>query len=395
MALASTLQGRGHQTAIATHPVYRSKIEQAGIGFRPLRPDYDPTDRKGNLHAMDPWRGTEFILREGLFPYLGETYDDLRLALEGFDLLISHMIVFPAPLLAEQTGIPWVNVVLAPISLFSDYEEAYAMPIPSMNRFMNSRDWIWRLFSWAVKKGSEKWCDPIRQLRRSVGLPTGLHPLFAGQHSPSLGLALFSRVFGAPQPDWPPQLRQAGFLFYDTETTLPDDLQRFLDKGEPPIVFTLGTAAVINPGQFFYQSLEAAKQLGRRAVILAGPNQNFPSRPDVLITRYAPFSELLLRAAALVHQGGIGTTAQALRAGCPALVVPFAHDQPDNAARVVRLQAGRSITLRKYNAHTAASELDMLLSDATYRKGAEAAAREIRTENAPEAACTLVENLNS
>jgi len=89
--------------------------------------------------------------------------------------------------------------------------------------------------------------------------------------------------------------------------------------------------------------------------------------PDgVAAFEYAPYSEVLPRACAIVHQGGVGTTGQALRAGKPVLILPHAHDQFDNAARVARLGCGRVLPRPRYNAKTAVHELQMLLDDQSY-----------------------------
>src|SRR5437899_11929132 len=127
-------------------------------------------------------------------------------------------------------------------------------------------------------------------------------------------------------------------------------------------------------GDFYVESAAAAAELGRRAVMLVGRDpRNLPERTlpaGVIMAEYAPFSELFPRAAAIVHQVGAGTTAQALRSGHPMLVVPFAHDQPDNAARVVRLGVARDIGRKHYRAERVASELAKLLEDPGYRKRA-------------------------
>jgi UDP:flavonoid glycosyltransferase YjiC (YdhE family) len=157
---------------------------------------------------------------------------------------------------------------------------------------------------------------------------------------------MFSRVLVEPRPDWPPHSRITGHVFYDgpgERGRLSPDLDRFLQDGPPPVVFTLGTAAVGAAGPFFHESLEAARLLGTRAVLLVGDDpENLPPRPlpeGIAAFDHAPFSKLFPRARAVVQQGGIGTIGQALRA--PQLVVPFAHDQPDNALRVEGLGVAR------------------------------------------------------
>ncbi len=124
------------------------------------------------------------------------------------------------------------------------------------------------------------------------------------------------------------------------------ELLRFLDAGEPPIVFTLGSAAVWIADDFYAVSIAAARALGRRALLLAGENAADirAHAPDGIgVFDYAPHSAVMPRAGVIVHQGGVGTTAQALRAGRPMLVVPFGQDQPDNARRVVGLGVARTI----------------------------------------------------
>ena len=136
------------------------------------------------------------------------------------------------------------------------------------------------------------------------------------------------------QPDWPPQTLVTGFPWHDRhgEGRLPEGLTQFLDKGEPPLVFTLGTAIAEDAGApgFFAASAAAAKLLGRRAVLMLNkPHNRPPVLPEgVVAANYAPFSELFPRAAVIVHHGGIGTTGLAMRSGRPMLVMPCAWDQP-------------------------------------------------------------------
>ena len=91
---------------------------------------------------------------------------------------------------------------------------------------------------------------PVFDLRRELGLPPGDHPLFEGQFSPALTLALFSRVLAAPQPDWPPNVSVTGFVFYNGPDALQPELEAFLNAGDSPVVFTLGTSAVAAAGNF-------------------------------------------------------------------------------------------------------------------------------------------------
>ncbi len=168
-----------------------------------------------------------------------------------------------------------------------------------------------------------------------------------------------------------------GFPFHDLRgrpadaAGLPSELQRFLEGGPAPIVFTLGSSAVWVAKDFFEQGIAAAKTLGQRALVLVGDGRPPGSLPEgVACFDYAPYGRLLPHARLVVHHGGIGTTAQALRAGRPMLVVPFAHDQFDNAARIARLGAGRTLPRTSYRVPRIIAELARLLDDPSYAERA-------------------------
>jgi len=396
LALALGLQARGHRVTIATSPIYRPKVESEGIGFHAVRPDLSPDDTEMLRLVMDRKKGSERVIRQVILPHLRDSYDDLSQAVAGADLLVTHPITYAGPLVAAKTGIRWVSSVLAPISFLSRYDPSVLAPAP----------WLAKLYPLGMagvintlgKFAARSWSDPIRRLRAEIGLPPGGDPIFEGQHSPHLVLAMFSKLLGEPQPDWPPHTLVTGFAFYDRLDKgmgTSSELTQFLDSGPAPIVFTLGSSAVMVAGDFYVESAAAAAELGRRAVLLVGRDpRNLPARTlpaGVIMAEYAPFSEIFPRAAALVHQGGAGTTAQALRSGRPMLVVPFAHDQPDNAARVVRLGVARQIARSQYRARRVAAELRIMLEDPRYEARAAEAGRRIRSEDGVAAACDAIE----
>jgi UDP:flavonoid glycosyltransferase YjiC (YdhE family) len=250
-----------------------------------------------------------------------------------------------------------------------------------------------------VKLITRSWCEPIRRLRTELGLPPSRDPVFEGKHSPRLVLAMFSPTLADPQPDWPKNTVVTGFAFYDgvnSEGGAGGDLENFLASGEPPVVFTLGSSAVQDPGDFYEAGAEAARILGRRAVLLRGRNAPLKRLPQNVVSfGYVRFSEIFGRAAAVVHQGGIGTTGQVLRAGCPMLVMPYNFDQPDNGARVARLGAGLTISRRRYTAGRAALALRRLLADSKHRRAAADIGRRVRGERGVENGCDALEKLLS
>jgi UDP:flavonoid glycosyltransferase YjiC (YdhE family) len=395
LALGLGLRARGHRVALATHEYYRSKIEEEGIEFFPVRPNATPDDRELIASAMDLKKGPERVLRDIVLPVLRESYDDLLTASRGADLLVGHPLAFAAPLVAGILGIQWASVLLSPIGFFSAYDPPVIPPYPWLAHL---RTFGPRVNRWVMDFGRRTtlpWTEPVRRMREELGFPPGDNPIFEGQHSPSLVLALFSSLLAEPQPDWPPQTVLAGPLFYDRHGGPPEltaEVEGFLAAGEPPLVFTLGSAAVLNPGTFFRESAAAAQALGRRA-ILVGEESQAGLPPSILAVPYVAYSRLFPRAAVIVHQGGIGTVGQALAAGRPMLVVPFSHDQPDNAARLTRLGVARTLGRNHYRAGKAAAELRQLLADPRYAERATQAGEHVRRENGLETACAALERL--
>jgi UDP:flavonoid glycosyltransferase YjiC (YdhE family) len=245
-----------------------------------------------------------------------------------------------------------------------------------------------------------KWRKPIDDLRSDAGLPPrGENPFLEGQFSPYANLALFSRWLGAPQPDWPMKTTVTGFCFYDQQEHhrgMPAELTTFLDAGPPPIVFTLGSSAVMTAGNFFQESFAAAKRLNRRAVFLIGQDERnqLGRLPDgMIVVNYAPYSELFPRAAAIVHQGGAGTTGQAMRAGKPMIVVPFSHDQPDHAARLKRLGISETVSRHGYSAERVIRVLNRILKDRRYSERAAEIGEQVRQEDGVQTACDVLERI--
>ncbi len=397
LAVALSLAARGHRVTIATSVVHQPKIEREGLGFALLGPHIPVTATDLIRRSMDRFQGSEFLIREILFPYLSDAYAEALRAIEGADLVLTHSVAFGAQLAAEKTGIRWLSAVLAPVSFFSAYDPPVASAFPSLARMYPLGIRVGEAVVGLGRCVTERWLEPVRRVRAGLGLRKESNPLFEGQFSPQGTLALFSRHFAAPQPDWPVTVHITGFPFYDREQPgmASPALEEFFASGDPPIVFVLGSAAVFVAGDFYRQGVDAAVRLGRRALVVVGDPELSrlpqPLPPGVAVAAYARYSEIFPRAAVNVHQGGIGTTAQALRAGRPMLVVPYAHDQPDNAHRVQRLGAGRVLYRWRFRALSAARQITTLLDDLAYAGAAARIGGQIRSEDGAENAASAVE----
>lgn len=133
LAIAWELKARGHQAAIATNELYRRKVEAEGVEFIPARPHFSmdqEQDRKLMQQAMDIKHGTEFVIRQLLLPTLTDTYEDLAIAVQGADLLLTHPLIFAGPLVVAKTGVKWASTVLAPLSFLSAYDPSVLPTLP-------------------------------------------------------------------------------------------------------------------------------------------------------------------------------------------------------------------------------------------------------------------------
>ncbi|MGA7858540.1 MAG: glycosyltransferase [Terracidiphilus sp.] len=404
IALALELKRRGHVPVMALPAVYQPKIVPLGLEFHAVRPDIDPTNSILVEMVYDVKHGTEHGLRDFLFPSLRHTYDDLLEAATKpvrADLLLLGELNYAGPLVAEVTGIPWASYVLAPLSFFSAFDPPVLPPFPKLAKADKVKG-FGRLIKRVARFASRKWPQPIYDLRHELGLQKGANPLFDAKHSPQLVLAMFSSVLGTAQKDWPANTLITGFCFYDSDAgnaALPAHLEKFVAAGSPPVVFTLGSAAVLAAGDFYEVSAKAAQRLGIRAVLLIGtdPRNRLKEKlPDsICVAEYAPYSALFSRAALVVHQGGVGTTAQCLRAGKPMLIMPYSHDQPDNARRMRRLKVAQVIQKSSYKAARVAKKLTAMLNHPSFAERAKSVAEQLSHEDGVKTACDALEELHA
>lgn len=393
LTLAREMKRRGHSPVVATSPCYRKLAETQGVAFHPVRPDIDVTDPAVLQRAMDRRTGARYILCDILLPALRDSYEDTMAVAAGADLIVTHPVALNSFLYARKSRLPWAAVALAPASLFSIHDPAVFGGMPFAEKYAALGPAFQRALRRTLAFLFERDWKPFRKLEKELGLPRARNPLLWTPEA-HLVLGLFSPVLAAPQRDWPANSHATGFPFFGHNEGNSLELQRFLDSGEPPIVFTLGSAAVGAAGDFFQQSAEAAHRLNRRAVLLVGRDpRNQPVGalpPGVIAVPYAPHAAAFPRACVVVHQGGIGTTGEAMRAGRPTLVVPYSHDQPDHAARLTRLGVARSIPRERYNSTTATREIQALLQNNRYAETAAAVGNRVRSEAGTATACDLL-----
>jgi rhamnosyltransferase subunit B len=405
IALARALQQVGCTPTIASLPEYDSRVRAAGIAFCAVGPSSEQwlTDLGMGREefARHILADTDFIFRRAVYPYLRPSYEALLEVVADCNLVLTSSLSFAAQLAAEKVGRPRLAVVLQPSMFLSAYDP------PLMSEFGWFAPLLTRLppaAARAVLRGVKRVlahrAGAIRTLRHELDLPKlRQDPIFDGQFTQEGAIALYSRLLAEVQPDYPQPTTVAGFAFYDGDaagdSTLDEGLRSFLSAGPPPIVFTIGSFATEAPGDFFEISARAARRLGCRAILLVGESGALLTASEGIIVRaYAPYSALFPCARLIVHHGGIGTTAQALRAGRPQLIVPIFADQPDNAARTARLGVAQVLRRSRYRESALVAALKRTEIPPLIERAREVRAQIALEDGATRAAETIVRRLH-
>jgi len=362
IGLGAVLQARGHRVTLAAPEPYRHRARALGLGFCPLI-TADEADRMlGDPDLWHPLRSGRMMARWGR-PLIPRQYESLvDLARNPGSILVANPGVLAARLVQEKHGVPTASLLLQPGLLPSS-----SAP-PEMPGGLTIPPWLprplRRLYWLAVDAaGYVLVARSINRVRSELGLPS-VRRVFRWWLSPELVIGLFPPWYAAPQSDWPPRLRLAGFGRFDgARGDLPQDVRHFCAAGSPPVAITLGTGMAHAAG-FFRAAVAACGALGARGLLLTKYSGQVPGRlpQSVRHCAFAPFRQLLPLCGAVVHHGGVGTTAAALEVGCPQLVLPLAWDQPDNAARVEQLKAGISLGPRRRTAGHLARALARLMT---------------------------------
>jgi UDP:flavonoid glycosyltransferase YjiC (YdhE family) len=398
VGLGVRLRHRGHRVTVAANECFAEMVRQAGLEYATLGSALEFQEALNNPDLWHPRRGFKAVFEHGVMPLIRPTYELVqRFAGEGEVIVTAHSIAFGARIAQEKLGIALATVQLAPCV----FRSSVAAPRLTATRWMRYcpafvNRLIWRLLDTAVV--DPVIAGPLNAFRAELGLRPVKGILGDWWNSPELVVALFPDWFGPPQTDWPSQVRVTGFPLYDERAhhRLSVELEAFLGGGPRPVVFTFGSA-MRHARSHIEASIGACERAGLRGLLLIRHTEQVPRAlpPSVMHVPYAPFSELLPRCAALVHHGGIGTTAQALASGIPQLVVPFAHDQFDNADRVGRLGCGDQIAQSLYRTMFIAKALRQLIGDPTVAANCRAIAQRIAESNPVDAACDHIEELAS
>lgn len=365
VALGMELKRRGHRITMITSEYFGELARNAGFEFTASTSSEAYLAVVRDPDYWHPVRSTHLLINRSINPSIAVTYELLRQAYRpGETAVVAGTLALGARVAHDKLGLPLTTVHLQPSAIRSCHEPSVHPGFGWIHRLpLRWRPLAFRLIDAVADR---LFAGPLNAFRATLDLPPITRLFGSWWHSPESTLAMFPAWYAAPQPDWPAQVSLCDFPLYDAEE-LEDssaDLERYLTAAEPPIVFTSGSA-MSSAHDFFAASAEACLELGRRALFVTRFEQQLPHPLPAHVHHmaYVPFSRLLPRAAAFVHHGGIGTAAQALKAGVPQIVTPYCYDQHDNAAHLETLGVAVTVPRGQYSATRVAGELKRLLSD--------------------------------
>jgi rhamnosyltransferase subunit B len=359
LGLACVLKDRGHEITFITNSYFRDRTEALGLPYVELGTADEFREMMGNPLIWHPLKSLGYLVRMLISVVMRPQYEILAAHYSpGKTVAIASCLGFGARVARDKIGLPLITLNLQPAVMWSFVE-------PPRVPFGVGPRWLRNL---QYRIGERFLVDPVvcpevNRFRGELDLPPVRH-IPHWWHSPDGVACLFPEWFAPPQVDWPQPLLQTSFPLWDfgQQEPLSDEVETFLADGDPPIAFTPGSANIFGQS-FFEQAVMTCARLGRRGVLLSHFEEHIPKDlpESVAYFPYVPFARLLPRCAAMVHHGGVGSTAQCLKAGIPQLIVALAYDQFDNGQRIQRAGVGDWMPARRFRAHRATKILSRIL----------------------------------
>jgi len=384
------LQRRGFAVAFLSNDYFKPRIVAAGLEF--VSVGTVEQYHKGN--TPEAWertnRGDNFEHYHA--PAFEPAFEYVKSLANQKVLVLALGEESGARVAARKFNLPFIDFVLSPNIIFSAVRPpaptSWVMPssIPAfIMRFLLRRN---------RKSRFKRFCNAphtaaYREVRKRLGCPLP----FRSKSTALLHIAFFPEWFGMPAKDWPKNIKMVGFpLLNHASSSSRSEFDALIEKQGAPIIFTSGTG-VKDVEDLFKEGRKICEQLQVLGLFVGGnigveflQGSSFCAHMD-----YIDFEYALPKALAIVHHGGIGTTAQAIKAGIPQLIRPLKYDQPDNADRIYKLGLGTYVVPEKFNAEQVAPMINNMIQKGKFSKALAHYSAEVRKSTAIVDASDLIE----
>lgn len=386
VALGKELIREGHKAVICVGESFRQLVESNGIGFVPTTSDLMSiaATPEGKAILEHPLKNIKLALRysqEVINPAYRKTLEEFYAAAYDADIIVYHPKALGAVDISLKLGIPCVCMPPVPVTYPVGEFPNPAVTTKNLGKWLNKATYLFN------KMAENSQIDLINDFRTKVlQLPerkAGLYTYTDGSREiPTvypLSKALFPEV-----NSWDGHVFLPGFFFLDSEgETIPEEVEQFLEAGTPPVAVTFGSMPLAQPNIFLEKLRAALEMSGNRAVILTG-NSGMVCESDHLICTVTDVLHTVLfpHVKGVLHHGGVGTMAAALREGKPQMIIPFSVDQPFWAKRLYQLGYSLKPEREKEVSGTTLAQAFLQMDDADAIRRAEEIAAIIKNENA-------------
>jgi rhamnosyltransferase subunit B len=389
LAIAGALVRRGVAVTFVANPFYERRVESTGSRFVGAGNFLDVfAALRSNPRYLRPGTGFAAIWKELAVPSIRDTYPVVRDTVRdvGATAVVSHVLSYGGVWAAAATGVRNVVVTTTASAWLSRHQPMvfanWRAPRPVQGALTVALRGI----------GEGVLRQALRRLAIKIGAPVEPNVV----PDPDLNLGVWPQWFRPSAPDDPPRARMCGFVFdaVDALQPLPGNVESFLAAGDAPVVAGFGSAASLHAADRYRAVADACEKLRKRCVLIGPSADVVAPTPNVMVVPSAPYARVFPAASVVVHHGGFGTCAEALRAGKPSLVTPFAFDQFDTAARVHDAGLGRWLVGKAHSTEALAATLDSLLHSAPHSAAArDAAAKIAAVPDGADRAAELIEAL--
>lgn len=383
VALGMSLQKIGYRIRFAGPPPFQDFIQEKGLEFKPFGTDlkefFDLDVGIDWIEKCDNPVNMYLGYAKTVLPFLRQELDACLAACQNTDAIIHGIFVPACPHIAEALDVPIFSALLQPRQRTQSHPSCFMPPHIQLGGLYNwgSHVLIEQLYWQPLRSEVNRWRKEVLGLKPWPLLGQSPdYPAFAA-YSPSV----------LPKPkDWPSTYHVPGFWFLENEQSWqpPSDLLDFLDAGKPPIYIGFGSMVSRHPEKMTEIIVEALELTQQRGIIMRGWTGLGPKNTSdrIFVTDPLPHHWLFPKVAAVVYHGGAGTTASALRAGVPLVVIPFGTDQPFWGAHLHKLGvAAPPISYKKLTVEILTKAIAKVTTDDNIKTRARHLGEQIRAED--------------
>lgn len=398
--VGARMKSRGHDVTLITVSRFGEIARNSGLDFESIADAGEFQAILDDPAVWEPVRGIEILLNKVAVALMPAIYD--RIAAEKDKpglLVVAPPLAFGARAAREKWGIRMATFALQPSLIRSIDGMPRLAGVPDVRRWPKS---LRKATMWAVDRSVDLMCaGAVNRFRRSRSIPGKARDILLWWLSDMAVVCLFPTWYAPPRPDWSPEIIQTSFPLARLSEMNPNEsdganpaLEVFIEAGEPPVLFTFGSGMFHSRG-LFQTAVEVCRIAKRRALLISAATDQLPRHVPETVMRieYADFARIFPRCGAVVHHGGIGTTAEAIRAGVPQLVMPMSYDQPDNADRVKQMGMGDWLRPWCFNARRVAEKLSCLTEEKAVKDACRRYAEKARQGDGVEKTCDVLEGL--